>query len=246
MFPDQILAVWGSPSCGKTVASVKLARELSLKKKNVIVVFCDALCPSLPVLMPLRANDGKSLGLLLGSGEVTQEKILASCVTLGNEHICLLGFEKGENFFTNAAYTKEKAVDLLVLLRHLADYIIIDCSSNIAFDVLSAVALDSADKVLRLGSCDLKGVVYFSSQLPMLSDRKFNSERHIKILSNVKPCEPKQEIKEFYKGVNFELPNTAEVMEQYLSGSLFDYMISKEGKLFENTIKEITKGVLKV
>lgn len=245
MFPDQILAIWGSPSCGKTAASIKLAKELSNKKKNVIVVLCDILCPSLPVLLPLRDNGGKSLGLLLGSCEVTQEKILTSCVTLGNEYICLLGYEKGENAFTNAAYTKEKAVDLLVLLRHLADFIIIDCSSNIAFDILSAAALEAADKVLRFGSCDLKGVTYFYSQLPMLSDRKFNSGRHIKVLSNVKAYEPKAVIKEFYKGVGFELPYTAEVTEQYLSGGLFECMKSKEGKAFEKVIGEIIRGCLR-
>ena len=34
----QMLAVWGSPGSGKTVTAVKLAAELSKKKKNVVVV----------------------------------------------------------------------------------------------------------------------------------------------------------------------------------------------------------------
>ena len=87
--------------------------------------------------------------------------------------------------------------------------------------------------MLRLGSCDLKGVSYFSSQLSMLSDRKFNSDRHIKALSNVKPFEPKAEISEFFNGVSFELPHTPEITEQCLTGRLLECMKSKEGKTYE-------------
>ena len=37
----QMLAVWGSPGGGKTVTAVKLALELSKRKKNVVLVFTD-------------------------------------------------------------------------------------------------------------------------------------------------------------------------------------------------------------
>ena len=33
-----VLAVWGSPSSGKTVVSVKLAEYLAKKKKNVLLI----------------------------------------------------------------------------------------------------------------------------------------------------------------------------------------------------------------
>jgi len=244
LFTNQILAVWGSPSCGKTSISVKLARLLSLKKKNTVLVLCDNLCPSLPVILPMSDTAGKSLGALLAGSEITQEKILRSCITIKrSEYISLLGYEKGENCFTHAAYTREKAVDILVLLRHLAEYVIIDCSSNIASDVLTTVALEAADRVLRLGSCDLKGVSFFSSQLPLLSDRRFNTERHVKALSNIKPFEPKEEIRQCYNGVKFEIPHTPELIEQYLSGQLFESMKSKEGKAFERIINEIAREV---
>lgn len=39
----QMLAVWGSPGGGKTVTAVKLALELSKRKKNVVLVFTDLL-----------------------------------------------------------------------------------------------------------------------------------------------------------------------------------------------------------
>jgi hypothetical protein len=36
--------------------------------------------------------------------------------------------------------------------------------------IISTVALEVADEVLRLGSCDLKSVSYFRSVLPLLSE----------------------------------------------------------------------------
>ena len=39
-----VLAVWGSPSSGKTTVSVKLADYLARKKKNVLLIFALHLC----------------------------------------------------------------------------------------------------------------------------------------------------------------------------------------------------------
>ena len=45
-----VLAVWGSPSSGKTVVSVKLAEHLAKKKRNVILILADMITPPLPYL----------------------------------------------------------------------------------------------------------------------------------------------------------------------------------------------------
>lgn len=45
---NQVLAVWGSPSSGKTIMSVKLARYIASQKKNVILVLADMSAPPLP------------------------------------------------------------------------------------------------------------------------------------------------------------------------------------------------------
>lgn len=44
-----VLAVWGSPSSGKTTVSVKLADYLARKKKNVLLIFADMTTPPLPL-----------------------------------------------------------------------------------------------------------------------------------------------------------------------------------------------------
>ena len=48
----QVLAVWGSPSSGKTTVSVKLAKYLADKHKNVLLLLCDMTAPMLPCICP--------------------------------------------------------------------------------------------------------------------------------------------------------------------------------------------------
>ena len=61
-----VLAVWGSPSSGKTTVSVKLADYLARKKKNVLLIFADMTTPPLPCICAAGDLEGeKSLGSIL-------------------------------------------------------------------------------------------------------------------------------------------------------------------------------------
>ena len=242
---NQIIAVWGNPSSGKTVTSIKIARELALKKKNVILVFCDTIAPDLMMVLPDKNTDEKSLGSLLSAPEITQEKILSKCITLDkNEYISLLGYSQGENSFTYAKYAKDRAVDLLILLRHIADYVVVDCSAFFISDLLSVTAIELADSVIRLSNCNLKALSYFNSSLPLLADRRFNTDRHIKVLSKVKADEPSKLMAEKYNGVMHELPYIEEIAEQYLTGRLFGTLESKQSIKYTQTIQQIITSVL--
>jgi cellulose biosynthesis protein BcsQ len=245
MHNKQILAVWGSPMSGKSLVSMKIANILSRRKKDVILLFCDQFIPVIPVLLPYLEAENKSLGNALSSADITQDRILTNCLTLKkNSYLTFIGYRKGESVFTYPSYTKSTAMDLLIQLRHIADYLIVDCTSHISADILSTAALEMSDSVLRLGSCDLKGVSYFSSQLPYLFERRFNLDRHIKILSNFKTNEPVAEIKECYSEVSFEFPYVPEVEEQYRTGSILEGLNSKEGEKFQHTLEAIIKEAL--
>ncbi len=70
------------------------------------------------------------MGELLPAPGMTQEQVLKTCVPCEKHpYISFLGYKAGENVFTYAEYSKEKAVDMLVLLRHITDYVIVDCTS---------------------------------------------------------------------------------------------------------------------
>lgn len=240
----QILAVWGSPSSGKTVTAVKIARELSLNRKNVVVVFCDGVCPALPTVLKTKKPVEGSLGEVLAAPNVTQELILKNCICPAkNPYISFLGYKAGENVFTYAEYAKERAVDLLVLLRHIADCVVVDCASSLTDSILSTAALEVADAVLRLGSCDLKGVSYFMSCLPLIADRRFKPEKHIRVLSNVKPRQDSGGYENAYGGVSYKLPHVEAIEEQFYSLALLDGLSGKEAKTYEPVIREIAEGV---
>ncbi len=96
---------------------------------------------------------------------MTENLIRKNCMFYRkNDYLSMTGMLKGENVFTYPPYEQEQAAELIGQAREVAPYVIIDCTSTIASDILSAVALMEADTVLRLVNCDLK--IY---QLPVLA-----------------------------------------------------------------------------
>ena len=183
----KMLAILGSPGSGKTTAAVKLACALAAQKKNVIVVHCDPFTPVIPMLLPAGTVHDTSLGTLLTAPGVTQESILKACIPAGkNGYLGLLGYRAGESLMHYPKVTHDKAVELFVSLRHLADYVLIDCATIFEADPASLVAAEVADGVLKIGTADLKGVSYFQSHTPMLADSRYQHGRQRMAVGNLK------------------------------------------------------------
>ena len=171
---NQMLAVWGSPGSGKTTVAVKLAARLAMQKRDVALLLCDMNTPMLPCICPPGdLEEEHSLGSILAAAHVGESLVRHHCITHKRySHLTILGMRKGENEYTYPPYERTQAEELLQCLRNIAPYIIIDCGSYIANDILSAIALMEADAVLRLVNCDLKSISYLSSQLPLLRENK--------------------------------------------------------------------------
>ena len=131
----------------------------------------------------------------------------------------------------------------LECLRKIAPCIIIDCSSYIANDILSAVSLMEADSVLRLTGCDLKSVSYFSSQLPLLKESKWDADKQYKAASNVRPNEASAHMEQVLGNTVFQIPYSREVEEQVLQGNLFKELGLKESRGFRKAIEAVTGEV---
>ena len=130
--------------------------------------------------------------------------------------------------------------------REVAPYVIIDCGSTIASDVLSAVALMEADTVLRLVNCDLKSISYLSSQLPLLRDNKWDADKQLKVASNVKQQEASSHMEQVLGSVSFQIPHSREVETQYLEGDMLAELGLKESRAFRKEIEKISKEVFGV
>ncbi len=242
---NQVLAVWGSPSSGKTIMSVKLARYIASQKKNVILVLADMSAPPLPYVCPSSDLESElSLGNILGAAHVDGNLVKQNAILhKKNEYLTMFAMLKGENAFSYAPYTETQAREFIHALRQLADYIIIDCTSNITNDVLSAVSLIESDAVLRLVSCDLKSISYLNSQLPLLLDNKFNANKQYKAASNVTSFQADDEIEQIVGGVNFKIPHSDEVYKQFLAGNLFGGLTEKDSKDFRKAVSKISNEV---
>jgi cellulose biosynthesis protein BcsQ len=219
--PDiRMLAVWGSPGSGKTTVSVRLAKYLADHKRDVALLLCDMTAPMLPcVCPPAELECERSLGSILAAAHITDTLVRQNCVTLKKmSHLTLIGMLKGENVFTYPPYTQELAAELLDHLRDVAPTIIVDCGSYIAHDVLSAVALLSADSVLRLVNCDLKSVSYLSSQLPLLKEQKWDADKQYKAASDVKSNQAGEHIEQVLGSVAFQIPHSSELENLALEG----------------------------
>ena len=120
---------------------------------------------------------------------------------------------------------------------------VVDCSSYIANDILSAVALMESDSVLRLANCDLKSVGYLSSQLPLLRELQWDEDKQYKTAANIKPMQAADRIGQVLGSVAFQLPYSAELEEQYLAGNLLDDLSMKDSRAFRKEIYRICKEV---
>jgi len=244
----QVLAVWGSPGSGKTTVSVRLAKYLADQKKNVALLLCDMTTPMLPCICPPSDLDcERSLGSILAATHVTDLLIKQNCVTHKKlDYLTIIGMLKGENVFTYPPYSQELAVELIDHLRDIAPYIIIDCGSAIAHDILSAVSLLEADSVLRLVNWDLKSISYLSSQLPLLKDQKWDADKQYKVASNIKSNQAGEHIEQVLGSIAFKLPHSDELENLALSGNLLGELMLKDSRLFRKEIARISKEVFGV
>lgn len=245
MSNKQLIAIWGNPGSGKTVTTIKLAKAFAAKKKNILILCCDALCPSVSTILPQAAKQQRSLGELLSLPALTQEELLKFALPLdASPHIALIGYKKGDTAFTYASYDRERAVDLLTLARHLADVILVDCSSYLSADPLSTVALELADTVYRLHSCELKSLMFYASYLPLLTDIRFRRSLNISVLSNVKAGQNEREYSQVFGGIELTLPYVTELAQQTADARLLDDLAGKEAKTYISGVEHLIQLAL--
>lgn len=247
MEQTQILAVMGSPGCGKTTTSLRLGTSLAKEKKNVILVHLEPTCPVVPYILSGETTHDVSVGELLTKMQLSQAEILGALVPVkNNEYISVLGYKLGESISSYPKIVASKVVDFFVMLRGLADYIIVDCSTVIEADVATIVSLQFADKVLKLGTSDLKGISYFYTADRLLADSKFKKEKNVFAISNLKEGQEWENVAQQYGGVQYVLPYCKELEEQANELRIFDKLTEEKSTSYKFELAKLVEGVFEV
>ena len=242
----KIIAVWGSPHSGKTTFATKLATAIYTSfESTVITLYTDLETPVLPVLFPFRKTEELgSVGVPLSKTEVEQGDIINNLVTVKEmQNFGFLGYKAGENKYTYPKFGKAKAEDLLDELCRFADYVVVDCTSNLDGNILAQTAIEKADQIIRLSSPDLHSISFFLSQLSVYSDSKYRIDDHIQGINtpNADVFMPIEEVKSQFGDVSFTIPFSVSVKEQMQQGKIY---MKTTDRRFESKMREIADKVV--
>lgn len=236
-----MIVVAGTPGSGKTTISVKLAVEVAKSRKNVILAACDPFVPSIPFLLPMGAGHETSLGELLTAPAMGQEKILKACVPIPESgYISLLGYKLGEGLMSYPKLTRDRVMEFLVCLRHLADYVILDAASVFEADLFSLLAMDAADRILWVGTPNLRGISHYQTHEGMLAEAR-GAGKYVSAIGNFKTGQEWEAAAEQYGGVSFVFPYVAGLEKQYDEGTLFRALSAKEDGAFQGEIEKAVR-----
>ena len=240
---SKVVAVWGSPSSGKTSLCAVIARLLAKKNKNVLLLSTDSFVSALSVWLPFTEPRG-SIGHVLTTPNFMARDIAAKTTLCPkDEHIGVLAISRDENCVTYPSIEKESSERLLNIAKEMSDIIIVDCSSFFIFDMLTLSALEFSDYVIRLQTADTRGTVFTLSQLQVLSDDIFNTQKHLKICNCVKDYHPVEEASNAVGSFDFILPFNEELESKYMTGKLFEDFYTPIGKEYIKGCEKIVSIV---
>ncbi len=246
MAEGKIIAVWGSPHSGKTTLATTLATAIyDSFNTTVILVYADPETPMLPVIFPNAKNENLgSVGAILSKTEIDRETLLQNLVIhKERQNFAFLGYREGENKYTYPKYGKAKAEELLDRLTEIADYVIVDCPSNLDISPLSFCAVEAAQQTIRLASPDLCSISWYLSQASQYETASLRWQQQYQGINtpNADVFMPIEEAKTHFGEVSFTVPYCRQIKEQMQKGKLYEPVTDKA---FTKRLREIARKVV--
>ena len=231
----KIIAVSGSPSSGKTLTAVKIAKALADFKRQVILVCCDEQVPAIPLLIPESDESTPNLGSLLRLSEPSPITVLRHCIPFGKSGLIgLLGYRIGDQ--SPPQDVGEKGSKLFSVLRSCADYTVIDCGPE---NPLASPTFDACDIRYRLFNAGLKSFVFFAA-----NKKGEEGKAVINVLNNLKPNQDASVAGEGLGPVPYVLPHVPDLEEQYDAGKLYEPVYGSPAKKYAKVIRRIVIDLL--
>lgn len=241
MSGGKVIAVWGPPGSGKSAVSAKLARRLTERGHDTVLLLCGMTAPMLPCICPpSEIARRRSLGSVFAAARITPVLVKNNLTTLNcSDNLSLLGLQKGESEHSYPPCSERLASELMRSLRELAEFTIADCTPRL--EPLALAALEQADAVLRLVSGELKSASYYSSQLPALKARLPDIDAHIRAANAPRPLRVLEQVSNTLSKTEFRLPCCPELERQCSDGNLLSELKGKDSKAFTREIEKIVE-----
>lgn len=241
---NKIIAVYGNSGSGKTTLSLSLAHYIAAKGSDVIVVGTDSTKPLLPIAAPFETKFAGSLGKALSSVDFDADTIRKN-LYMATDHIGILSYNIRENANTYAVVSPERIDILYMQLRQqMGAQIIVDCTSDVSQNKLTAKAIINADNTLELLSCDTNGIVFDGSQEPILQSEQYGYRDFIRLLTlrdTFKQDEPA--VKNALGRISGVIPCCSKAAEYLNQGTLLTKGV--DDRSYKSVIKSIVELVTK-
>lgn len=134
--------------------------------------------------------------------------------------IGLMGYAAGENPLSYPEVKYAMVLQLINAAAKLVDFVILDCSSNMA-NVFTPAAIEAGDLVIRILMPDLKGVNYLKAHQPLLVDGRFHYNEHLSLAGMARPFHALDEMGYIIGGWDGLLPYGKEIDRCATEGGMF-------------------------
>lgn len=241
-----IIAVWGSPSSGKTTTSAKIAFELANKtNQDTILLSNDCITPTVPVFFPHlhKGDESRSIGKVLKQPDISQNDILENSIVVSkNLPLIIAGYNYSENVMTYPSFNLNKATELILQLSQMAEFVVIDCTCNINNDELSKAALMQADIVFQLYKPEARSEYFFASQRSILANETFSNKDFLKIMrmGASKKLQATSEMQNI-GNIKYTIPYSYSLTQQYECAEMFQSLADDN---YNKAIRKIIDEVI--
>lgn len=238
----EIITVWGSPGGGKTTLSLELAKHISEKtKENVVLIFTEDQASPLSYLFPSLNKDGGSLGKIITMAGFDQEELLKTLVNHPkNKYLAFLGYRSEDSKSSYPEVVEPQVIDLFVTLGQKFKYAIVDGQSNFHNDWITQYGLRYGNCVM-VGGGDLKSIAFFNGTTAMLQDFTGFRDNVVRVLNNPWDFDSWLLIGDKYGGVSYSFPYSMDIQMAYLEEtSIKSLKQTKRNREFVDALSQLS------
>lgn len=238
-----IVSIWGSSGSGKSTIALKLSNLLALTGKKVILIDSNFVVPQIGVWFPkAELSEQCSLSSVL-QNEINKE-ILSHKIYIAGDNLGVLGYSSGEPVMSSILQRYDTAAVLLNTAASIADYVVVDCQTNITQDYLTFVAIEMSHVKFITCTPDLLAVSFWLSNICMLGDEKYRISSAYRVLNKVKDISPVAALESRIGKFHFSLPYNSNTEHELLGGNLPNVKRKRKTKRLNSVLNSMVYELL--